>query len=219
MKRSLARKKISRSKARNAVLLNQLGTPGLGSLMAGRYKSGTLQLLLFLTGFGLFCFWAGRNLVEYYHMAFHSTPDEPTGVDWMAWTGAGICVLAWCWSMVTGFSLLREASRVSLDSLESFAAGQIKMDEARVALALSTLQHWQRQGQSIARKYQFKSFANAIKFVNAVAELAEQAEHHPDIEIRGHRVTLTLTSHDAGGLTEKDFALAKQCDTQAKEIR
>lgn len=219
MKRSLARKKISRAKARNAVLLNQLGTPGLGSLMAGRYQSGTLQLLLFLTGFGLFCFWAGRNLAEYYHMAFHSTPDEPTGVDWMTWTGAGICVLAWCWSMITGFSLLREASRVSLESLEKFAAGQVKMDEAQVALALSRLQHWQHQGQSITRTYQFKSFTNAMKFVNAVAELAEQAEHHPDIDIRWKSVTLALSSHDADGLTEKDFALAKQCDSQAKEVR
>ena len=51
-----------------------------------------------------------------------------------------------------------------------------------------------------------------MKFVNAVAVLAEQAQHHPDLDVRWNKVTLALTTHDAGGLTEKDFALARQCD-------
>ena len=54
-----------------------------------------------------------------------------------------------------------------------------------------------------------------MKFVNAVAAAAESAQHHPDIDIRWNKVTLALSTHDAGGLTEKDFALARHCDTLA----
>jgi 4a-hydroxytetrahydrobiopterin dehydratase len=212
MKPSSARKKISHSQARNAALLNQLGTPGLGSLLAGRWLAGALQLLVFLAGFVLFCLWAGRNLEQYYRMAFHSAPNEPTGVGWMAWTGAGVCMLAWVWSLQTSFSLLREASKVSLESLESFAAGQIKMDEAGIILALDTVPQWARYGEIISRTFEFKDFPAAMKFVKNVAELAEQAQHHPDMDIRWNKVALALTTHDAGGLTEKDFELARQCD-------
>ena len=51
-----------------------------------------------------------------------------------------------------------------------------------------------------------------MKFVNDIADFAGQAQHHPDIDIRWNQVTLALTTHDAGGLTEKDFALARQCE-------
>ena len=61
----------------------------------------------------------------------------------------------------------------------------------------------------------YKDFHAAIKFVNAVAGLAAQAWHHPDIDIRWNKVALTLTTHDAGGLTRKDFALARQFDRLA----
>ncbi|HEY4417123.1 MAG TPA: 4a-hydroxytetrahydrobiopterin dehydratase [Verrucomicrobiae bacterium] len=71
---------------------------------------------------------------------------------------------------------------------------------------------WQRAGEIISRTYQFKDFPAALKFVNAVGQLAEQVQHHPDIDIRWNKVTLALTTHDAGGLTGKDFALARECD-------
>jgi 4a-hydroxytetrahydrobiopterin dehydratase len=54
-----------------------------------------------------------------------------------------------------------------------------------------------------------------MNFVNAIADLAEQAQHHPDIDVRWNKVTLAFTTHDAGGLTEKDFALARQCDASS----
>lgn len=216
MKPSLARKKISRAQARNAVLLNQLGTPGLGSLLAGRRVEGTLQLLIFLIGFVLFCLWAFRSLAQYYEMMSHDAPKTAPGNLGLALSGVGICALAWVWSLQTGFSLLREASKVSLESLEIFAAGQIKMEPAKIILALSTLPEWSRSGEVISRTFVFKDFPAAMKFVNAVAELAEQAQHHPDIDVRWNKVTLALTSHDAGGLTEKDFELARQCDALAK---
>lgn len=215
MKPSLARKKVSRAQARNAALLNQLGTPGLGSLLAGRWVEGVLQLLLFLAGFVLFCGWAYRNLAQYYQMMFNAAPISAPGGIGLALSSGGICALAWVWSLMTSFSLLRESSKVSLESLESFAAGQIKMDPAKMILALSTLPEWSRHGDIISRTFAFKDFPAAMKFVNAVAELAEQAQHHPDVDIRWNKVTLALTTHDAGGLTEKDFELARQCDAQS----
>jgi len=89
--------------------------------------------------------------------------------------------------------------------LKRLAAAQIKP-------TLATVPQWQRQGDTISRTFQFKDFPAAVKFVDAVAELAEQAWHHPDIDIRWNKVTLALTTHDAGGLTQKDFDLARQFD-------
>ena len=87
-----------------------------------------------------------------------------------------------------------------------------KLTVAEIKTALATVPAWKHTGELIGRTYQFKDFPAAIKFVNAVAELAEQAWHHPDIDIRWNKVTLTLTTHDAGGLTEKDFDLARKFD-------
>lgn len=87
-----------------------------------------------------------------------------------------------------------------------------KFNLAQIKTALTTVPEWKKQGTAITRLYQFKDFPAAIKFVNAVARLAEKAWHHPDIDIRWNKVTLTLTTHDQGGLTEKDFALAKKFD-------
>ena len=86
------------------------------------------------------------------------------------------------------------------------------MNASQIKIALATVPDWKKQGATIARTYPFKDFPAAIKFVNAVAELAEPAWHHPDIDIRWNKVTLTLTTHDAGGLTEKDFDLARKFD-------
>jgi 4a-hydroxytetrahydrobiopterin dehydratase len=87
-----------------------------------------------------------------------------------------------------------------------------KLTAVEIKTALATVPEWKPQGDTISRTYSFKDFPAAIKFVNAVAGLAEQAWHHPDIDIRWNRVALTLTTHDAGGLTEKDFDLARKFD-------
>jgi 4a-hydroxytetrahydrobiopterin dehydratase len=217
MKPSLARKKTSRAIARNATLLNLLGTPGLGSLIAGRWLAGTGQLVVFLAGFVLFCLWAFQNIVGYYRMAFGGTPTAADQGAGRVWFGVALCIAAWVWSLVTSLSLMRAVSKVSLESLESFAAGQVKLDEARIILALAALPQWQRNGGIMARTFVFKDFSAAMKFVNPVADLASQAQYEPDIDVRRNRVTLTLTSRDAGGLTEKDFAFARQCDGLAGE--
>jgi len=90
-----------------------------------------------------------------------------------------------------------------------------KLSPAQIKAALPGVPAWQRRGAVIRRTYEFKDFVAAMKFVNAVARAAEKAWHHPDMDIRWNRVTLALTTHDAGGLTEKDFALARKFDSLA----
>ena len=91
-----------------------------------------------------------------------------------------------------------------------------KLTPALIQAALAEAPHWKKKGTIIMRTYELKDFVAAMKFVNAVAKLAEQAWHHPDIDIRWNKVTLALTTHDQGGLTGKDFALAKKCDGVAR---
>ena len=92
--------------------------------------------------------------------------------------------------------------------MKKFTAVQIKS-------ALASVPDWKKKSTVISRTFQFKDFPAAIKFVDAVARIAEQAWHHPDIDIRWNKVTLALTTHDAGGLTKKDFALAKKFDRRS----
>lgn len=83
-----------------------------------------------------------------------------------------------------------------------------KMTEAEIKSALETLPEWNEVGGELQRTFQFDDFMDAMGFVNRVAEAAEAADHHPDILIRYNKVTLTLSTHDAGGITAKDFDLA-----------
>lgn len=80
--------------------------------------------------------------------------------------------------------------------------------DSEVASALQTLNGWASSGRSIQRIFQFADFAQAMKFVNTIAAAAEAANHHPDILINYNRVTLTLESHDSGGVTQRDIRLA-----------
>jgi 4a-hydroxytetrahydrobiopterin dehydratase len=87
-----------------------------------------------------------------------------------------------------------------------------KLGDTEVAERLADLVAWKREGDEIRKTFQLASFPNAIAFVTQVGFLAEAAGHHPDIDIRWRNVTLALTTHDAGGLTQKDFDLAAQID-------
>ena len=78
---------------------------------------------------------------------------------------------------------------------------------------LALLPEWQLAGNMIERTLTLAGFPAAIAFVNRVAEAAEKANHHPDIDIRWNKVRLALSSHDAGGLTERDFKLATVIDS------
>lgn len=90
-----------------------------------------------------------------------------------------------------------------------------KLDAAELRTALGTVPEWKRKKSIITRTYPFADFPAALKYVNAVGRAAEKAGHHPDIDIRWNKVTLSLTTHDAGGLTEKDFSLAARFDRLA----
>ena len=74
---------------------------------------------------------------------------------------------------------------------------------------LRSLPHWKLEGKEIVRHYQFPDFVAAMVFVNQVAEKAETAGHHPDIDIRYNKVRLALVSHDQGGLTQRDMKMAR----------
>jgi 4a-hydroxytetrahydrobiopterin dehydratase len=87
-----------------------------------------------------------------------------------------------------------------------------KLKASQIKAALRKVPEWKKCGATIVRTFQFKDFVAAMKFVNGVARLAEKAWHHPEIDIRWNKVTLTLSTHSEGGLTEKDFKLARQFD-------
>ena len=90
-----------------------------------------------------------------------------------------------------------------------------RLTDAEVATALEGLPGWEREGDMIAKTYELATFPAAIQFVVAVGERAEAANHHPDIDIRWRRVRLALTTHDEGGLSELDVALAAEAESLA----
>jgi 4a-hydroxytetrahydrobiopterin dehydratase len=84
------------------------------------------------------------------------------------------------------------------------------LTEKQVVAQLKAAKSWARIGNEIRRTFVYEDFVRAMGFVQSVALLAEKMNHHPDIDIRWNKVILALSTHSAGGLTEKDFALAKQ---------
>ena len=82
----------------------------------------------------------------------------------------------------------------------------------QVGLHLKTVPDWSKRAQTIFRTFKFEGFLDSIAFVNRIARQAQKSNHHPDIAIRFNKVTLTLTTHDEGGITNKDFLLAQQCE-------
>jgi 4a-hydroxytetrahydrobiopterin dehydratase len=83
--------------------------------------------------------------------------------------------------------------------------------------AMVNAPEWQQAGKEIYRTFTLPSFPAAVMFVAAVGHLAERADHHPDILIQYKKVTLKLSTHSAGGLTEKDFSLAREIDMITRE--
>jgi 4a-hydroxytetrahydrobiopterin dehydratase len=85
-----------------------------------------------------------------------------------------------------------------------------RLERQQVAEALQKLSNWTLQGDQIERLLTFENFVDAMIFVNKVAEIAEEEGHHPEIRIVYNRVMLALTTHDASGLTSKDFQMARR---------
>ncbi len=88
----------------------------------------------------------------------------------------------------------------------------MRLTDEQIAIQLDGLSGWTRDGDAIRKSYRLASFPAALVFVGAVGHLAEATDHHPDILIEYRTVTLTLSTHSAGGLTEKDFDLAARID-------
>jgi 4a-hydroxytetrahydrobiopterin dehydratase len=205
----MKQKPDDRSVAR-MVLLNLLVLPGLGSLRAGLLYQGIGQIALAIIGSIIMLVWFVRELSQYYGLMFGD--EKPESIGWIGLAGGVLIVLSWLWALLTSlFYHHANALQSSRPPIKTTIEKSPSVSP-EILSAIGTIPNWQREGQVISRTFQFEDFPAAMKFVNAVAQIAEQFQHHPDIDIRWNRVTLALTTHDAGGLTEKDFALARRCD-------
>jgi 4a-hydroxytetrahydrobiopterin dehydratase len=87
------------------------------------------------------------------------------------------------------------------------------LSDDSIAQRLTNLPGWQREGDEIVKTFELPSFPEAIAFVARVADAAEAADHHPDLDIRYRKVRVALTTHDQGGISDKDFALAAEVES------
>ena len=94
-----------------------------------------------------------------------------------------------------------------------------KVTDQEIGQALADLPGWKHEGKVLTKLYELGGFKSAMAFASTVGELAERADHHPDINIQFKKVTLTLTSHDAGGVTDRDLRLARQIEAAARDMK
>ena len=87
-----------------------------------------------------------------------------------------------------------------------------KLSDIEIQRSLGTRAGWTRRGNALTRTFEFPTFPAAIAFVNRIADVAEKMDHHPDVDIRYTKVTCSLSTHSAGGITAKDFTLAEEID-------
>jgi 4a-hydroxytetrahydrobiopterin dehydratase len=90
-----------------------------------------------------------------------------------------------------------------------------KLSDLEIRRALGSLPGWTRKGDALQKTYSFARFADGIRFVQQVAEVADTMDHHPDIDIRYTKITFSLSTHDAGGITQRDLELAQQIEKAA----
>lgn len=91
-----------------------------------------------------------------------------------------------------------------------------RLSDLEIQRALGSLPGWSRRGTMLTKTFAWPTFARGIEFVDRVAKAADAANHHPDIDIRYSKVTCTLSTHDAGGITEKDLELAGEIERLAE---
>ncbi|MDE2802282.1 MAG: 4a-hydroxytetrahydrobiopterin dehydratase [Chloroflexota bacterium] len=87
-------------------------------------------------------------------------------------------------------------------------ASDARLSDEAIAAGLAGLEGWSREGDAIAKAYTFPAYMDGITFVNGAAEAAEAADHHPDMAVGYKRVTVTLSTHSSGGISQKDLDLA-----------
>ena len=93
-----------------------------------------------------------------------------------------------------------------------------KLSADQVTEKLKSLPGWERKGEAIAKQYTFKTFMDGIHFLNRIAEIAEGMDHHPDVTINYRRITFSLSTHDQGGITEKDIKLGEAIEREFKSL-
>jgi 4a-hydroxytetrahydrobiopterin dehydratase len=87
-----------------------------------------------------------------------------------------------------------------------------RLSDIAIQRELGNLTGWSRRGDAITKTFQFRNFLTGIDFVSAIAKAAEAADHHPDIDIRYTKITCTLSTHSAGGITQMDLDMARKID-------
>jgi len=97
-------------------------------------------------------------------------------------------------------------------SVSGCVAGRERLSDPEIAAKLTRLPAWKRAGDSIERTWRFETFLEAVAFMNRLFALAEEADHHPDVLNSWTKVRVRFTTHDAGGLTERDFRMAAKAD-------
>ena len=93
-----------------------------------------------------------------------------------------------------------------------------RLSDIAIQRELGALPGWSRRGDLITKTFQFRNFLDGIDFVVAVAKAADAADHHPDIDIRYTKIACSLSTHSAGGITQKDLDLAKKIDLAAVDL-
>ena len=94
----------------------------------------------------------------------------------------------------------------------------MKLSDADISARLATLSGWSRRGEAIERRFTFPTFPDAIAFITRLGFAAEAADHHPDLLVTYRKVTVTWSTHSDGGVTEKDFAGARESDKIAQRF-
>lgn len=88
-----------------------------------------------------------------------------------------------------------------------------KFDETEISKGLQGIEGWKAENDILSKRFEFKNFAESLEFVNRVGEIAEKHDHHPDIYFGWGYAEINLTTHDRGGITDFDFAVAKEIET------
>lgn len=112
-------------------------------------------------------------------------------------------------SLVKPLPILLMAIAINCSLLPSLTVAAMPLTQTEIDQKITAIPQWQQQEQTLTRTFKFNNFVESIDFVNQLVEPAEAAGHHPDITISYNQVTVSLTTHDAGGLTQKDFDLAE----------
>lgn len=88
-----------------------------------------------------------------------------------------------------------------------------KLSDLEIQRALGSLPGWSRRGDTLTKTYTFEKFADGIALIDRVARIADEMDHHPDIDIRYTKVLMSLSTHDAGGITQSDLTLAERIES------